>query len=407
LAGFLLKFYIVLGIKIAKNNAVKKTLIIKILISGVVILTLGFASIFVFHDLFGFTSSNSAFYLLRGKKGGIEITRDLLLEDADRLIFMLDANCIFNYFMRGIAYARGRSLLELSWDRETGRGDIKQYKKDGTIITISFSRFTEDSGIPQGLFLGGNLPYGDPAMSPDETSSGFGYFDGNRWNHIWCSANEGFNLTNTNHTIVPPLWKYEGSKVIKNRPEEVILESEHSAQIEDISIKMKRLVQFKAEDDFFTLRIKFTNASTKPITYGYAYGDEPWLGNYGASEGDVGWDPDGIIKYEKFISPSKRYAGFWDIGNDAIGEKRGSYTGYANFIEWVEPQPSYVFFSNALDNCCTETLPLFAKHNRVINIVWLNQLLMPGESKEHVLIIGKAIASPDSALPQIPNIDLQ
>ncbi|MDP2167486.1 MAG: hypothetical protein Q8J64_04045, partial [Thermodesulfovibrionales bacterium] len=140
---------------------------------------------------------------------------------------------------------------------------------------------------------------------------------------------------------------------------------------------------------------------------GYAYGDEPWVGDFGASEGDVGWYKEGLVKYEQFISPVKhRYAGYWDHGNEAAGEQH-HYTEYADFIEWVTPTPSYVYFSNSFDACCSATSALQTVYNRVINIAWLNQILLPGDSKDHILFIGMATVDPLIAFPKKPETVLE
>jgi hypothetical protein len=375
--------------------------LIKVVVGAVIIGHLAMASIFAFHEFFSFTSSNSALYFLRGKTGGVELSRDLLFEDADRLIFMLDANCVFNYFMRGIAVAKGKPVLELTWNAKEGVGDIKQFRADGNILSFSFSRFKEEAAKPHGLFLGGDLPYGDISRSLDQSTSGMGFYDGSRWAHIWCAANEGFSLAGKKDTLLPALWKFTGSRVIKTTEEEVILESEHEAAIEGLKVLMKRLAYFRAGEDYFVLKVRFINPNTSPITYSYAYGDEPWVGTFGASGGDVGWVEGGLVKYETFISPSQTgYAGFWDYGNDAAGEPH-NYTGYANFIEWVSPQPTYVFFSNDLEHCCKEFAPLQDPYSRSLNIVWLNKLLLPAESRDHIFAVGMAKTGSEG-LPEKP-----
>lgn len=380
-----------------------KRFLLKVLIGTVLFAHLAMVSIFIFHEVFDFTSSNSALYFLRGKTGGIEITRDLILEDADRLIFMLDASYVFHYLMRGVAIAKGTPVLELTWDSKEGRGDIKEFLSDGKFITLSFSRFREGKDTPRGLFLGGDLPYGDVTRAEQQQTSGFGYYDGEQWFHIWCAANEGFSLAGKSSTIVPTLWKFRGSRVIKHTNEEVILESSHEAKIEGQKIYMRRFVQFRAGENYFTLKIRIINPNTSPLTYGLAYGDEPWVGSFGASTGDIGWYADGLIKYETFISPHQySYAGFWNHGNDAAGEDTTGYSNCANFIEWVSPRPSYVFLSNSLANCCQENVPLYSIFNRSINIVWLNMLLLPGDSKDHILIIGMAEVDPLAGIPVKP-----
>jgi hypothetical protein len=377
--------------------------ILRVLIYTFLFTQLGMAGVFVINEFFQFTSSNSAIYLVRGDAGGVEVKRDLFIEDADRLIFTVDFNGVLAKLKRELAVARGSSSLELTWDSVEGVGDVKMFRSDGTAVSLSFSRYREDAGPIRGLFLGGDLPYADSSRSRDGNTSGFGYNDGQAWYHIWCASNEGFSISGTDSTVVPPLWEYLGSRVLKDSAEEVIIESRHEAELEGARVKMTRLVSVRADRDYFILKVKFANASTKAISYNYAYGDEPWLGQFGSSSGDVGWYEGGLVQYEQFISPAKyKYVGYWDIGNPAAEEK-DTFTGYANFVEWLSPTPSYVFFANSFTNCCNETSSLSHEHERILDIVWLNQLLMPGESRDHTLAIGMAKQGPDG-LPLKPSV---
>lgn len=379
--------------------------LIKVLIILVIMVHAALLSIFIFHEALNFTSSNSAFYVLKGKKGGIEFSRDLHFEDASRIVFMLDANSIFNYFMKGLAVAKGKPLLELTWDRKRGVGDVKQFRANGNIFSLSFSRYKEDADELGGLFLGGDLPYGN-SKGNEQRASGLGFYNGKDWVHIWCAANEGLKLTGSEEFVAPPLWTYLGSRVLKKTSDEIILESEHEATLDGSRIKMKRFAYIRAGDDYFILKVRITNASVKPISYGYAYGDEPWVGDFGSSDGDVGWYKDGLVKYEQFLSPTTyKYAGYWDYGNDAAQEEH-NFTGAANFIQWLTPTPSYVFFSNDFDYCCNEAKPLSGKYTRIINIVWLNQMLMPGKSRDHILAIGMAKVNPETGFPEKPEVVL-
>jgi hypothetical protein len=367
------------------------------------LINIAMASIFLFHEFFNFTSSNSALYFLRGKFGGVEIKRDLLMEEADRLIFMLDANRLFNYFMKGMAVARNKPILELTWDDNLGVGEVKQFRSDGSQLSFPFSRFEAGKERPQGLFLGGDLPYGDISRAENQDTSGMSYFDGNDWHHIWCAIDEGFKILGKEPTSVLPLkWEFLGSNVLKYTQEEIILQSQHELEIEGHYVKMDRFASFRAGDDYFVSKVKLTNRGTNPLSYGYSWGDEPWVGEYGASKGDVGWYQGGIIKYEQFISTSKhKYAGYWDYGNDAAGEGH-DFSGHANFVEWFNPAPSLVFLSNAIEECCDERIPLYSYSDRVISLVWLNQLLLPGQSRTYTLAVGMAPLNSRTGMPVKP-----
>jgi hypothetical protein len=381
---------------------VKRKVIVTLLIT-VAFVNMAMASVFVFHELFNITSSNSALYFLRAKTGGVEIKRDLFIEDADRMMFMVDTSNVFNYLMKGMAIARQSPLLELTWDEEEGIGEIKQFRTDGSMLSVCFSRSTDILGQPKGLFLGGDLPYGDKSRDPDHDTSGFSYFDGEDWHHIWCASNEAFKLVGLERNFTPSDWEFIGSKVLKNTNDEIIVQSSHELDVNGNSILMRRIVSFRAGEDYYVLKIKLTNSGPKPITYGYSWGDEPWLDRYGDSTGDIGWYDGGLIKTEHLISPTKhKYAGFWDYGNELAGEDH-NYSGYANFVEWFSTTPSLVFFSNAIDKCCDETAPLSSKTDRVMNIVWLNQILMSKESKTYTLAIGMAKPDPETGMPVKPD----
>lgn len=382
----------------------KKKLLI-ILFATVFFSFTGMMSVFVLNEFIPLSTSNSVLYFVRSDTGGIGVTRDLFMEDADRLLFMIDFSGILASVKREIAIARSKSSLELTWDAKRGVGDIKQFRQDGTVLAISFSRYTDESGTPRGLFLGGELPYGDAHRSPDLNSSGFGFFDGKDWNHIWCSSNEGFGIVGKDVAVVPSLWAYKGSRVLKNTDEEIIIESRHEVSVEGASVRMTRRLAFRSEDDYYVMSLGFTNLGTSPLSYNYAYGDEPWVGSYNSSEGDIGWYGGGIVKYEKFISPTQNsYAGFWDEGNDAAGERTGGFSGRANFIEWLSPPPSYVYFSNSFEDCCDETAPLKDEFKRVLDVVWMNQFLRPGETRDHTFAVGMAHVDSATGLPVKPEI---
>ncbi len=141
--------------------------------------------------------------------------------------------------------------------------------------------------------------------------------------------------------------------------------------------------------------MEITNNGNSPVQYNYLFGDEPWVGDFGSSDGDIGWSDQGIYRKHTYLLPSRiNFAGIWDRGNDLIGEIPGSYSSYANFIEWLENPPTFVQFSDDFKRV-DENAPLSSKFNRVINLQWLYQILLPGQSKSYVFAMG--MARPDSS----------
>lgn len=350
-------------------------------------------------------SAITTIYLVRGVDGSLHVKRDLKITDSDKLLFMVDLSGVFSHVDRSTAFARNKPVLELSWDENEGEGTVKDFRPDGTAISVAFSRNTElDGSSPKGLFVGGDLPFADSFRSARMNTSGVGYYDGKDWYHIWCTGNEGFSLSGSNNTVNPTMWEYKGTKVLKQSEDEIIIESHHLKTIDGIPVAMTRRATFGAGRDYFVLNVMFTNNGGKPISFGYSYGDEPWIGSFGGSRGDVGWYEGGLVKTEAAISPQKyRYAGYWDFGNELAGEKH-DYTGYANFIEWnAASTPSYVYFSNSFEHCCGQSKPLDSEDNRVIELLWLNQPLQPGASRNYTLAIGMARLDAVRGSPKVPD----
>lgn len=365
--------------------------------------------LFLFRDILNVTSSNSVLYFIRDHNGFFSVSRDLSIENAGQLIFMLDANCLLSWLIQGESVARSKPVLDVTWDDRSGRGSIKQYRPDGTKLVVSFSRFDDGKDNGGGLFIGGDLAYGDYDRSPDGATSGMAYFDGSRWNHIWCAANEGFtpmsDISGRRKAFDPREWKYLSGRVLKKTTDEIIIESRHLLDAGRNRIAMKRLVSMKAGDDYLTLAIEFRNAGEQMLEYLFDYGDEPWVGRFNNSLGDIGWTERGPVKFEGFISPHEnRFAGFWDYGNDAAGEPH-EFTGYANYIRWASVHPTVVYFSNDFA-ICTEGKPLDSQNSRVINLAWMNQKLYPDESRRYTLVIGMAAINELTGLPISPEAGL-
>ncbi len=387
---------------------------LKTLFKGTVIVSLffvlSFIALIILHSVFNFTTTNAVLYIIKDEEGKIGITRDLGFNESNKLLFMLDASCIFHY-LEGLASAViDEPYIELTWDKKEGKGVIKEFRPDGTRLLLVLSRYKEEEGAPQGVFLGGDLPYGDVDRwkDRDRNNTGMSYYDGNKWYHIWCSINEGMSMKDVQESIEPWDWKYIKSNVIKSSGSEIILESLHelntSAPGYPIKLLMRRTLSKKAGDDYFKLKIDISNVGKSPVFYLYTLGDEPWVGEFGDSSGDVGWTNVGLYKHESYVSPyTHNFVGFWDIGNEAAKEWH-NFSGYANFVEWLLNRPAIVYFSNSFTEV-NERRPLDSKDNRIINLLWIDQELRPGDTKSYILAIGMAKRDPKTGLPVKPIVD--
>jgi len=367
------------------------------LIAAALIVVLVF-SLVIARQVFHLTSTNAVIYFLRLADGSLEITNHLRPDENDRVERMLDISCLFNVFAKAQATI-GLGNIELTWSERNGDGVIKEFRLDGTELLIVLSRFANDEGTPQGLFIGGDLPLGDTQRSSEaaNNNTGIAYYDGKRWNHIWCSLNEGVSLVDGDKTVYgPEKWNYLGSTVLKSTSSEVVLESRHEVRAlvrgAPVVLSMKRTVLKRLGDDYLILKVEFSNQGRTPFAYSYELGDEPWVGDFfRGSRGNIGWTDGELFKYEDYVDTSRhKFAGYWDIGNDVIHEKH-NFTGYADFVEWLSGPPSFVYFANNFGyDRVDERKPLSSWNNRVLGLVWLNQALRPGERKEYVVALGMA-----------------
>ena len=358
---------------------------------------------------FSFYGHFQGVYVLRDDTGWIELKDDLILGDEDRLIWALPAEPVFKFLRGDVSQAAGTTGIDAEWFRFDGSGFIRSKFPDGTIFLTCLSRFLDSGGKEsKGIFVGGGLPFdlkSDGRETMNET--GMAFYDGSKWLHVWCNVNESISPWQNPGNIIPPsAWKFLGSSVKKNTPEELVITSDHLVDLDGVPFKVERVALFRAGDRYMTLAIRITNAGRFPSGYYYVYGDEPWVGDYGTSVGNVGWVRDRIIKHEGTINPQQYgWGGYFDYGNDAIGEPH-EFAGIANFIEWqAGTRPDLVYFSNRIGYYADEKdqVPLSSANNRVMFLQWGPRLLNPGQSDTIILSVGMADTNPQTGFPVKPD----
>lgn len=350
-------------------------------------------------------------FLLKARHGALfEIKDDLYLGDGSRLIFGLDTDqAPFRYFRVKKKPEPGKPFLEFKWDKDDGSGYVMNFLPDGGRILTCFSRFCDSEGLyNHGLFVGGGLPAGvryDRTNLINET--GMSYSDGTRWYHLWCNANEGLASVKDLRHADPAHWLFLGSKILNYSDKALAIKSSHEALVDGVPLRIDRYAYFKAGDKFFILSIIIKNTGNAPVSFYYAYGDEPWLGDYGSSKGNVGWVDGHIVSTVQYVDTSRfGHAGFFDYGNTAVGEGH-NYTRKANFIKWVGGKTPLVYFSNReteFPDKGNEGEPL-GSDTRFIGLQWGPQALLPGEKVRYALVIGMADQD-KNGFPVIPDIKL-
>ncbi len=360
------------------------------------------------------TGNYEGIFLLKGEDGALfELKDDLYLGEENRYVAGIDLESE-KEFLNRLFEAHASTIKEPSlyyeWNSNKGEGFVRNYLPGGKQLLTAFSRFIDDGGKEVlGLFVGGGLPANireDSVIKMNET--GMAYYDGVRWFHIWCNVNEVISNSRF-EGIFPSSWKYLGSRILHHNIEDLIIESNHEIIIDGVPLRMNRTAIFRAGETYFILSIRISNVGNRPTTYYYLYGDEPWLGNYGTSGGNVGWAADGIYQYRGWLNTKKlRYAGLFDFGNDAIGEGH-DFTLTANFIAWFSEMEPFVFFSNGPYDFprINEKKVTLSSNTRFIGVQWGPRTLEPNQSEVYTMAIGMADRDPKTGFPVKPEINLK
>ena len=354
---------------------------------------------------FTYTFHNQGIYLLTGKSGSLfEVTDDLLLGQESRGV----AGITFiekNQPLGEENPVAQRIFLELDWDDEEGFGFVRNHLGGGQQLLTNFSRYIGSDNVDtKGLFVGGALPPEDfdSSANAGRNDSGMTYFDTRRWYHVWCNTNEGIIATDSGVGLAPSQWQFIDSRVLINREDRALIISNHQVDLAGVPVQIERSAYFVAGEPYFILGIKMTNIGNRTAHYKYVYADEPWIGNFGSSSGDVGWLADQHVYFEGMVDPKVySYMGMSDQGNKAI-EEAVPETNTVNFIEWLGPEiPDIAYFSNnymGFQHQLTQLVPL-SGDARSLGMHWGPKSIRPKESQSFFLAIGMAtLVSPTGAL---------
>ncbi len=345
-------------------------------------------------------------YLLGGDLGW-EVADDLFLGDESRFVFGVDVRRRAEDGLGG--YGGPRPILVHDWAAWDGTGWVRNLLPGGREIVTTFSRFVDAEGRhPQGLFIGGR----PPLLPGNEgtrvlNQSGMAYYDGVRWFHVWCNANEAIGNEEGDLSVPGVEWSYEGGEVLVSGTDVLVLRSEHLVHLGDGELAVVREAFFRAGEPYVLLEIVVANPGTEPVTFRYGYGDDPWLGDYGSSGGNVGWVEGRTVLYEEWVDPTvATFAGYFDYGNEAIGAPH-SFTNLANFLEWhPETRPSAAYFSNSVGSQPADGQPVpLAGGERAITLEWGPGALAPGAATRILLAVGLASPGSSVGLPRKPAVD--
>jgi hypothetical protein len=307
--------------------------------------------------------------------------------------------------------------FEIGWNPETGKGPVAQDFDDGSRIEICFQ--CGYKGYTGGLVIGS---FNTPGFSwiPSRPVRGFTFLN------MWCAFDETLHETATgdNYTFG---WsqnfdeRHEGkrlalqdAKIIGRSESGIVLGSTN----EGGCYRVDRFVSWKRGDRFVVFSMSVQNRCDENVRFDYWLGEDPWIGTYKSSEGDVGWvqlrEGEGskasIVRQEKRLDGELfECAGVYDLGNVEAGDVEGGFSNQANFIRLspLTPRPTVVYFANRFaheDADITPDLPLNNKTLTAFNIGWKGIELGPGEKLALGWAAGVAETSEPPSPPSCPEV---
>ena len=199
--------------------------------------------------------------------------------------------------------------------------------------------------------------------------------------------------------------EYRGGKVLRQSGNEIVLASENAGGC----YRVFKVALTRAESLTWFIATRIQNRCDRPVRFHFFTGDDPWLGLYASSEGDVGWTPDGLIRNEAVLDSGRlTVVGFYDLGNKALGQKEEGFSNQANFfaLDPALPLPDFAAFANRFAHNAREVdarRPLDNKTMTALNLGWTARSLAAGGSFDVTLALGMAATGEPGTTPRPPS----
>ncbi len=302
--------------------------------------------------------------------------------------------------------------LELEWDPRLGKGSVHHRTSEGDWVRTCFQCGFD--GYQGGLVIG------------NYNGSGMAFYPktpvhGHRHINLFCATDEsiwdldrqreytfGWSENFGTGNDGTPL-RYVKGEVLRNTKSEIVLRSTNEAGC----YRVTKVARTRIETPYWIIATRIENTCDHPLRFDFFSGDDPWLGLYRTSDGDVGWADGRIIEKETEMEIGTfSSGGIWDRGNPALGQAASEFTGEANFIalDPASPRPDKVFFANAFAHRSEDikpNRPLDNKTLTALNLGWTEQTLLPGQGFSVASALGRAKIDSADKLPRAPNIPLE
>jgi hypothetical protein len=302
-----------------------------------------------------------------------------------------------------------RPRFAVEWSPGTGRGKVTEALASGDTLSTCFH--CSYPGYTGGLVIGS---YGTSGMAfrPHEPIRGYSEIN------VFCAQDEsiwdldeeaeytyGWSENFGDGPDGKPL-KYVGGSIVEHDDRHVLLSSENEGGCYHVS----KVATTRAGWRYWIIATRIRNRCDHAVRFHFHSGDDPWLGRYASSDGDVGWTPEGLVPREKaFVAGRFVAGGLYDLGNAELGQTDSGFSNQANFfaLDPSLPLPDFTAFANRFAHEAREVdpdRPLDNKTMTALNLGWRNRSLAPGESFTTAMALGLATTGAPGTIPQLPTM---
>lgn len=299
--------------------------------------------------------------------------------------------------------------FEMGWDPATGRGKVVENQDNGDRLVTCFH--CGYPGYTGGLLIGN---YGGPGMGLYPRVPIRGYSEIN----VFCAQDE--SLWDRDEDIEYSYgWsenfgdgpdgkrlEYKRGQILVHDGHQVALASENAGGC----YRVRKTVYTQEGWNAWISATQVSNQCDHPVRFHFHSGDDPWLGRYASSDGDVGYTQDHIVrKEESFVAGRFTAGGLYDLGNSELGQDDKGFSNQANHfaLDPALPLPDFSAIANRFAHTPAEVhsdKPLDNKSMTALNLGWRDLLLAPGESFHTAMALGLAQTGAPGSLPRVPRL---
>jgi hypothetical protein len=301
----------------------------------------------------------------------------------------------------------GHPRFGLEWSPDTGRGSVTETLANGDTLSTCFH--CSYPGYTGGLVIG-NYGASGMAFRPREPIRGYSEIN------VFCAQDEsiwdldeeaeytyGWSENFGDGPDGKPL-KYVGGSILEHDDQHVLLSSENEGGCYHVS----KIATTRAGWRYWMIATRIRNRCDHAVRFHFHSGDDPWLGRYASSDGDVGWTPAELVRREKaFMAGQFVAGGLYDLGNAELGQTDSGFSNQANFfaLDPSLPLPDFTAFANRFAHEARDVhpdKPLDNKTMTALNLGWRDRGLAPGESFTTAMALGLATTGAPGTIPSLP-----